>query len=316
MTHYSKEELLAAWQLIKKSQTITLLTHYKPDGDGISACAALSHILENQNKTIESIYPSDPDFIYKRHPKNIKINTHTQIPDLIIVCDTSNSERCYLPDEFKNIPLINIDHHISNNINGTYNFVDPIATSTCDFLYELLKVWDPSTIDKTVAECLLVGILYDSQVFNTSSTTSKSLRIAADLMDYGVNLFALRDELIANKNPTIIALWGKILSNITISPSGQSAWARVTQDDLKEFNLTLNGLTGFNNFVAGIAGIDVSAFFYETEDGKTKVSLRSRKTDVNKLANQFGGGGHIRASGIMMDKPLDQCIPKITPLFP
>lgn len=310
-----QKDLACAWKIINDAQKIILLTHRNPDPDGISACAALATFFEQMGKKVEAIYPTPPESSIQRQPKNVSINKHHYIPDVIIAVDTADYERLYYPEAFKNIPLINIDHHISNTIIGTVNLNNPQAASTCEELYEIMFAWDKSLINHYVAECLLYGILYDSQVFHTQSTSANTLRIAANLMDYGVNLFNLTIELLSNKNPQIVALWGKILSNVTITPSGKAAWVCITQADLKAHNLGAPSIIGFNNFLAQISGVDVTIVFYETETGQTKISLRSKVYDVNKLAQHFGGGGHKNAAGILSNKPLTHIIDEIIALL-
>jgi bifunctional oligoribonuclease and PAP phosphatase NrnA len=310
-----KKQIQACWKEVEKAKKITLLAHFRPDGDVISSCAAISCILEKMGKKIETIYPSKPEFLFKRQPKNILINKHKQKPDLIFILDTANYERVYYPKEFASITSVNIDHHVSNQIKSKYNFIDTDASSTCEILFNFIDSWDHKLIDEYAAECLLFGILSDSQVFHTQATTPDTLQISAKLMEAGANLYKLKTELISNKDPKVIALWGKILSNIKITKSGKAAWACLTQEDLKKYKITLQSLVGFNNFLSQIADIDVTLFFYQTESGKTKVSLRSKKTDVNKLAAKFNGGGHKNAAGILTDRPMDEMIKEITSLL-
>ncbi|MCK4650557.1 bifunctional oligoribonuclease/PAP phosphatase NrnA [Candidatus Babeliales bacterium] len=312
---FSKKNIFHALKKIQKSKTITILTHLNPDGDAISSCTAMSHILEKKGKKVEVIYPSNPEFKLKRTSKNILINKHKQIPELLIILDTATHERCYFIDDFKNIPIINIDHHISNTINGTYNFVDKKTSSTCEIIFILLQNWNKNLIDKYTAECLLCGILYDSQIFHTQSTTSKTLAISAKLMSLGANLYKLKNEIISHKNPQFVKLWGKILSNIKITKKGNAAWTSITQQDLKKHNLKPTSLIGFNNFLSQIMGIDITILFYETENEKTKVSFRSKKTNVDKLASKFGGGGHKNAAGILSKKPIKTLIKEIIKLL-
>ncbi|MFC1894843.1 bifunctional oligoribonuclease/PAP phosphatase NrnA [Candidatus Dependentiae bacterium] len=309
---FNKNIIKLVWDMILRAKKITLLTHFKPDGDGISACAALEHIFIKLDKEVEAIYPNSPIFDLKRNPKKLLINENQQIPDILIVIDTANYERFYYPKEFFNIPIINIDHHVSNSINGKYNFINPDSSSACEILFGLIEQWDKELIDKYVAECLLFGILYDSQIFHTQSTYPHTLRVCADLIEYGVNLYKLKTELLSNKNPNIIALWGKVLSNIKISDSGKAAWACIMQSDLKKYKIGPSSLIGFNNFLSQISGVDITLLFYQMDKGKTKVSLRSKKTDVNKLADKFGGGGHKNAAGILSDEPIGELVKKIT----
>lgn len=309
---YNKKIMEQAWKLINTSNNITLLTHYQPDGDGVSACAALDFSLSRIGKKVESIYPNEPEFKFIRQPKNLQINKHSQIPDLIIVCDAANYERIYFPEVFKSIPLINIDHHISNVLQGDFNFINPDSSSACEELFVLMENWDINLIDRYVSECLLFGILYDSQLFHTQSTTSITLNIAAKLMNYGADLFKLKTELISNKSYKILMLWGKFLSNISVSTKKNVVWTVVQQKDLKEFGVELSSLIGFNNLMSQICDIDVTMLFYETEDGQTRVSLRSKKTDVNEFAKQFGGGGHTNSAGILINKPILQVVSEVT----
>lgn len=304
--------IIKAFELIKQSEKITLLTHYRPDGDGISACAALENILLRMNKKVETVYPSEPEFKFKRVPQTIYINKHKQNPDLLIALDTANYERLYYPKQFANIPLINIDHHISNSLKSNYSFITDLTSSTCEILFEMIKIWNIELINKFTAEALLFGILYDSMVFHTQSTFPSTLRTSAELIELGADLYKLKTELICNKDPKVVALWGKLLCNIKISKSGKAVWAKITQDDLKKENLTINSLVGFNNFLSQITGVEYTLLFYQTKSGQTKVSLRSKTEDVNKLAGKFGGGGHKNASGILSDEEIDKLIAKIT----
>lgn len=307
-----------AWQLIQSAQTITLLTHHKPDADGISACAALDLMLRAMGKTVEAIYPTAPESIIQRQAASVLIATHTRIPDLLIACDTANYERLYYPDVFKAVPLINIDHHISNSINGVANIVNGDAASTCEELYYIIEDWGAlqaetsSLINNQIAACLLYGILYDSQVFHTQSTTPRTLHTAAACAELGADLFSLSRELLAHKNTAGLRLWGDILQNITIDEAKNAAWVVVRQADIKRRNLGLDALVGLNNFIAESSPLDVIITFYEGEDGNTKVSLRSKVYDVNALAKQFGGGGHKHAAGIHIKQPIDQAVTALT----
>jgi len=303
------------WHLIDKAKKVTLLTHERPDGDGISACAAMDLLLRAMGKETETIYPTNPEFAYTRQPKTVLVNSHSFIPDLIIVLDTATQKRCYISEAFSLVPLIVIDHHISNDIDATVRCVDPNASSACELLYELMMLWDASCITKKIAESLAMGILYDTQVFRTTLTSAKTLRIVADLMEKGADLCVLKDELLANRNPDIIKVWASFLQSVTLSPSGKSAWAVLPKKNLVFIDGAIPVLVGFSNFLAEISTTDIIAIFYETEDGKTKVSLRSRYTDVNALAKKFGGGGHIHAAGIVTTMPLDECVNQVTRLF-
>lgn len=300
---FSTKDLDAAWNLFKKAQKITFLTHRNPDADGVSACAALAHVMEKLGKHVEAIYPTKLESVVTRQAAKVLVDQHSMIPDLIVICDTANYDRLYYPDSFKTIPSINIDHHVSNSLQATFNFVAPAISSACELTYHLLQYWAADQVDEYVAQSLLLGILYDCQVFYIQDTSPQTLRTAADLMERGANLYELQQELLQNKSPEIIYFWGQLLSSVTIDNNGTFAWVAISQKDLDARGIALTSLIGFSNFLAQLSGVDISAILYETGDGKTKVSLRSKKADVNKIAGLFGGGGHKFASGILSPEP-------------
>lgn len=305
-----------AWRALTSAKKVTLLTHKNPDGDGISACAALAALLEARGIEVEAIYPSPSEFEIKRQPSKVLINKHEQIPDLLVNCDTANLDRLYLPEAFKTIPFMNIDHHISNKMEATYQLLQPTASSTCELVYELIKYWDAKAITPYIAEALLYGILYDTQVFQIQPTNAQTLRVGAELMDAGASLFGIKQELLASKTPQMVKAWAAFLNTVELSSSQKTVWASIRQSDLQKYGVTLTTLGGFNNFLAQISGVDVMVLLYETEDGKTKVSLRSLETDVNAVANKFGGGGHRNAAGILLDKEIDTVKKDLAPYLP
>lgn len=306
-----KDSVSQAWHLISQAKKITLLTHKDPDGDCVSACAALDYLLTKLDKTVETIYPNKAEFDFKRQPKNIIINGHHQTPDLIIACDISAYARLYFHPSFATIPLINIDHHVCNAINGTVNLVSQNSSSTCEDLFLIISSWGEKLIDRYVAECLLAGILSDSQIFQTNAVTPRTLRIASLLMERGADLFTVKAELTQHREANIIIFWGQLLGNITITPDKKAAWIAISQENLRQQQLTLTSLVGFSNFLSQLSGIDITMVFYENEDGQAQVSIRSKQTDVNALAQQFGGGGHVNAAGITSNLPLQKLVAEV-----
>jgi bifunctional oligoribonuclease and PAP phosphatase NrnA len=227
---YSEQDLAKAWDLVKKARSITLLTHHKPDQDAVSSCAALAHEFEKFDKKIEVIYPTQPETACAYGPKKVLINSHIQTPDVLIVCDTAVFSRCYYPTVFNNIPLINIDHHVGNSINGLVNLVNSDASSTCEELFVILEqLLGTANIDLYTKECLLAGIIGDSLCFQTQATTARTLRIVANIIDQGVNLFEVQRSVMANKTPNIIAFWGALLSNVQFLSSQKAARISVSK---------------------------------------------------------------------------------------
>jgi len=286
--------LKEAFESIKNAQTITLVTHKDSDPDGIGACSALYEWLLAMHKKIEIIIPSPLDFKARIQLPPISINTHTMVPDLLISCDTANYDRLYFPEVFKVIPLIVIDHHISNTMTGVSNLVVGELSSTCELVTQLFDYWNVA-ITKMMAERLLFGMLDDTQVFQTQQVNALTLRTAAGLVDAGANLYALAADLREKPIETMV-FWGKILSSMTYFKN-QLAIVVVTQKDLQDFNVDEVVTFGLSNFLARFLSIDVLVVLLEEKDGMIKASLRGKRTDVNAIANHFNGGGHRFAAG-------------------
>jgi len=290
-----------AFRALQKAQTITLLAHHKPDGDALSSCAALSLALQKMGKQVETIYPGGAHEPVPTPPSPLLNNQHTLRPDLLIACDTANYDRMYYPREFHPIPLIVIDHHVSNELSSDMSFVYPEASSTCEIVFTLLKAWDV-TISQEVAKALMFGLLTDTQSFITSNTTPHTLEVASALISYGANLHELTQEMIYHTTPNVIALWGTLMANV--QSGTRSIFFYCSQQMLTEHGVSEHALAGFINMVARITRIDITAFAYEVSHDVTKVSFRSKQTDVNRIANSFGGGGHIHAAGAAISAPL------------
>lgn len=308
--HFSENALRTAWQVINDADTIALLPHYKPDGDALSACAALERVLRQHNKQVETIYPGGMPDQLPHQPEPLLNNTHTVVPDLLISCDTANAERLYLPDAFADVPLMVIDHHVSNSLGerATHTFLAPEASSTCEVLHFLLQEWSIE-VDTPLADILLYGILSDTQCFRTSNTSGQTLAVAGDLVHRGANLYEMAGAMTQRDNPAIISLWGELLS--TAEYNHRAIWTTCTQEQLKKHTLDESALAGVVNQLASMSTLDIAILFYEEENGRSKASLRSKQTNVNALAQHFGGGGHVRAAGLSSEEPLKIVVEKV-----
>lgn len=303
---------IQALRLIKDAHHIILLAHQKPDPDALGSCATLSLLCRSLGKTTEIVYPGIGRDSYPFPIADLNENNHTQAPDLIISCDTPVLSRLYFPPEFASLPHINIDHHQGNTIPATLSFVETTSTSTCELVYRILQCIN-MPLTPLMANQLLFGILCDTLNFRVSGTTPASLRIAADLIDQGANIHQLSQHMILHSNPAVLNLWGTLLSNARYNKNKTALWIVCSNATLAQFNLTDEALNGFIAMISQTMQTDIIIFFYEY-NGKSKASLRSKKTDVNAIARQCGGGGHIHASGITSDLPLEELVSQVSAL--
>ena len=188
-----------------------------------------------------------------------------------------------------------IDHHVSNQEFAQHNYIFPDASSTCELVYELL---DPAHITKEIAECLYTGMVHDTGVFQYSCTSAKTMNIAGQLMELGIDYSEIVDATFYTKTYAQNQILGQALLDSRLYLDGRCIISVVTKEEMDEFGVLPKHLDGIVNQLRVTKGVVVAAFMYQNEDGSFKVSLRANGTfDVAALAMHFGGGGHVKAAG-------------------
>ncbi len=293
---------------IKNSNHILLISHEKPDGDTLGASLALAHFLTKENKKYKH-FCSDPVAGYFKFLPKIEniINNYTFINlnehDLIMTIDCGDIKRTKIENDLlkfkKNIPLINIDHHESNDNFGHHNLVIPNASSTSEIVYNFFT-YHNIPVDKYMATCLLTGIFTDTMNFTNAATSQESLKIASQLLGRGARINQIISNISQNKNLSALKLWGKILSRLEFNPDYNFAYTIITQKDIRNNAIALaDAGEGLANFLSNIKDVDFILVLTEEDDNMIKGSLRTTKDniDVSKLARALGGGGHKKAAG-------------------
>jgi phosphoesterase RecJ-like protein len=238
-------------------------------------------------------------------------------PDLIITCDSGELNR--VGDELEQwvllkgeTPLINIDHHESNNNFGTINVVETGASSTSELVVDLFHVWK-GTLDagiempKEAAECLLAGILGDTGAFRYRSTTAETLEKSAELIRAGARLDYLTNHLFGSVPLSTVKMNGIGLQKMRTLCGGRIAGVAITEEDYATVGGGPADAEELAELFRDIEGVEV-AYSLRWVDGKWKASLRTARADVDlaAVATSFGGGGHraaaaFRASGELSD---------------
>jgi len=237
--------------------------------------------------------------------------------DLIITVDCAElSQLSHIYENnvemFHQVPLINIDHHVSNANFGKINHVDIMASSTTEMLLSLFEQLAENTgvelIDEDVATLLLAGIITDTGSFQNANTTPKSFAKAAKLVSYGARQQEIIKHIYKTKQLSQLKLWGRILSSIQTDPVNRIVWSTVSQQDFKDTGSNENE-TGdvIDELMTNAPGAEVIVLIKEKEDKTISVSLRttSSSIDASEMAAHFGGGGHTQAAGFKIkDKAL------------
>lgn len=232
--------------------------------------------------------------------------------DLIVAVDTAD-----LPlmgtlytqhvDLFGSVPILNIDHHISNTQYGQLQLIDPTCASATEVLYNWFTQV-PAMREKLspdLATLLLTGLITDTRSFQNPNTTPRSLEVAAELLAQGARQQEIIQHIYKTKPLSTLKIWGRALNRIQIDPGARIVWSTVSREDLAEMDATSKETHGIlDELISTIPDADVYVLFTEMEEGGLKASMRSTAAiDVSRLAGQtYGGGGHARASGFRVPK--------------
>ena len=281
--------------LLTRSDTPLILSHIRPDGDAIGSIIGLSLALQKAGKKPQMVLTDGLSrkfrFLHgaERISRRIKGNY-----DLVVTLDCADKKRIGSPTELPDIH-INIDHHITNELYAETNLVIPEQPATTAILAEYLPLWG-FTIDKDVANALLMGMITDSIGFSTSNVTPRFLHLAADLMEKGADLPSLYHQALTAQSLPASKIWGNALSRI--KSEGNLAWTTITLKDRTNAAYQGRDDADLTNHLSLLEKIDIAVLFNEQKDGKVKVSWRSNaKFDVSKIAMRFDGGGHPPAAG-------------------
>lgn len=297
--------------ILLKSNSIALCTHFNPDGDTIGCVTALYLGLKKLGKKVKA-YTTGPLFekfhLYLKNLADMEITTPCEDEfELLIFLDCASLKRVLPTEDYKpkHFRIINIDHHPDNTNFGYINVVDPKAAATAEIIYKLLKSLN-CEIDQDIATSLYIGIITDTGKFCYSSVTSETHNIISDLLTTGIKPDEINNLVYEQESLNSILLAGIALSKIKSEYDGKLLWTLVTQKLLEETGSKAEDSDLILDLMRLIEKSNVCVLFRESEES-IKVSLRSKNLiNMNKIAHRFNGGGHERASGCRLKMPIEQ----------
>lgn len=302
-----------AKRLIDKSEKILLIAHRKPDGDTLGSCIAFYHALEKEGKQPTMACIDDIPERYSYMPDINKFIHEFDYHDydLLIVCDAGASYMTNYHEKYEGIfdgdvPVINIDHHASNDNFGKVNIVDSMSASATMIIYKFFK-FAGYTITPVMATALLTGIYNDTGSFMHQNTTPETLQIAGELMAYGGRVVDVSKHLFKSTPVSTLKLWGRVLKNLKINKEGV-AMSVITKGDFDECGAEIDELSGAVDFINCVPKTNYTVLLHEDEKGNVKGSFRTRKenVDLEEIASKFGGGGHKKAAGFTVPGRLEK----------
>ena len=296
---------------LERASRILVVTHVGPDGDAVGSLLALGWLLRARGKERLLMCQDPLPEGYRFLPGSDEIVQQPQgVFDLVVSLDCSDRYRMgesvaifveSLPDA---VPLINIDHHVTNTRFGTLNWVDPTAVATAQMILELAEAlgWN---LAPPVATCLLNGLITDTRSFRTSNVDSRAIQAALRLMQAGASLADITRQALEQRSLASVRLWGQAIDGLRLEDG--VLWTAVTGDMRRRLGLDGNDFSGLANFLSGIREADVVVVFTERGNGIIDVGMRAAPgLDVAKMALRLGGGGHPQAAGCTLAGELAQ----------
>jgi phosphoesterase RecJ-like protein len=302
--------------LLRRARSILAVTHVSPDGDAIGSLLGFTHALRGLGKTVTPACQDAPHprFDYLRGARDVRQSAEGHF-DLLVALDTSDLARLgtiFLPAQHGHLPMIVIDHHVTNLNFGTVNIVEPAASSTAEIVLKLLKRMAlPITPD--IASALLTGVITDTLGFRTSNTTSSTLATAVELMQHGASLSEIIRQALVMRSFDSLRLLGAGLSNAKLE--GRLAYATLSQKLRQELGVKEErGDGGLVGTLITAYEVDVAAVFVELTNGEIEVGLRAQPGfDVSQVALELGGGGHAAAAGCTLPGPMRDAVNRVIP---
>jgi len=291
-------------EFVRSSGRLVVTSHSRPDGDALGSSLALAQGLEQLGKSVRVLNADPPPSNYSELPgvEALEVTSHLGAGeyDGVIVLECNNLQRTGIAG-LEALTLVNIDHHPGNEEFGSLNWLDPAAAAVGEMVHTLLLELGV-TVTSRIAGNLYVALLTDTGSFQFSNTTAETFRIAAGLVDAGVEPGQVARAVYMSQPPARLHLLGELLESLEVHPSGRIAWIHLEQAALARTGASANDTEGLVNYPLSIRGVEVCAFFREEAGGGCRISLRSKNDhDVASVASLFGGGGHRNAAGLSVE---------------
>jgi phosphoesterase RecJ-like protein len=303
-------------QELEPGRKVVLSTHLNADGDGAGSQAAAVHWLTRRGLDPTIVNPTPfPDmfrFLLADDtgawtPADSEGGRAMREADVFLVLDTAEPSRLgAVIGRTGGRKVLVIDHHPATSSSiGDVVVCDPAACATGELVFDLIQLaGDEVTLAE--ADALYVAIATDTGSFRYANTSARTHEISADLLRAGVDPEAMYMRIYARYTPAGLDLVRRALERLRVADDLPIAWISLRQADLAQTGATKEDLEGIVEYARRIRGVRVAILFRELHDGRTKISLRSTgDADVAAIAREFGGGGHVKASGAVVPEGLE-----------
>jgi phosphoesterase RecJ-like protein len=308
---------------LRSARRVLTVCHENPEADALGAALAIALLVEESGGMATPVCADPMPAMYRflRGMNRFRQEPDPSIDyDLIVVADCGELERVGPVLEnhrqlFERVPILDIDHHISNPRFGQVDWVDAGSSATCEMVTLLAwRMGVPLAIhDGMLAAALIGGIVMDTGNFQHPNVTPRTLMVTAALREAGAPLSEIARRLYRSKPNTQLLLFGRVLARMESEMEGRLVWSTLELADLTIAGASAAESEGLVDMLSQSETSEASILFKEGPNGTTRVSVRTRDggVDATVLCGTFGGGGHARAAGATLPLPLPQARPAV-----
>ena len=301
---------------LRGARTVLSLCHEKPESDALGSALGVALIIELLGGRSTAVCADEVPAMYDFMPH---IERFRQDPepgveyDLIVVNDCGDLPRVGAVLErhaelFGRVPILNIDHHVSNSGFGAIDWIDASAAATCEMVTLLVRALGLplEAADGALAAALIAGVVIDTANFQHPNTTPRTLRVAAELVAAGAPLYDTARLLYRTKPNRQLALFGRVLNRLEEDLDGRLVWATLLEPDLAETGSSAADAEGISDLLSQSASGQLIVLFKQDATDRTRISVRTTEGGLAATVRTgaFGGGGHARAAGATVALPL------------
>lgn len=307
---------------LRAARDVLTVCHENPEADALGSALALALALETLGKTATPVCSDVVPPMYDFMPRIDRFRHDPEVGrtyDLIVVGDCGDLARVGSvlgrhPELFGRVPIVNIDHHVSNTGFGAVDWVDPAAAATCEMETLLMPALGVAldAADGAIAANLMAGVVIDTANFQHPNVTPRTLRVASELVAAGAPLSDTARLLYRTKPNRQLKLFGLVLGRLESERDGRLVWSALYDADYGATGATVEDVEGLSDLLSQSASAELMLLFRDMGE-RTKISVRTRDggPDATALTGAFGGGGHARAAGATLALPISQAIPAV-----
>ena len=323
-----REKLQLAYQKIRASNKILLVSHLSPDADALASIGAMIEVLKKENKSWFAFAKGKPTGVYKfiNNEQLISATAPESLLDfdLIIILDCGSIARTGLEPEIRELLtlraarikkkpyLIEFDHHQQQESYADLEIREPKKAATTEIIYHFLLA-NQLEITKPLANCILIGLMTDTGHFLHANASREALAIASEMLLFGASLPKIINKTVHNKSFSSLKLWGKVLERMKYNDQTGLLIVGLSQADLRQIfspqeqSAKADLFGDIISFLSYLSGVQVALMLRE-EEGWVRGNLRttSDQIDVAKIAAWWGGGGHQKAAGFALKGKLKE----------